>query len=177
MQWLDRARAAAPGGGVEARRSGWRRSPPAFAAPHGTLLVFDNGNYRARPFREPLPVEDTWTRAVEYAIDEERRIVREVWQSEPFGPERVIAVAMGDVDWLPATGNVLVAYGALLDPDAIGEAEWPSSSRLRFNQWTRVREYRRTDPPEVVYEVVLETGEPDLGWTLFGAERIDRVGR
>ena len=145
--------------------------------PHGTLLVFDNGNYRARPFREPLPVEDTWTRAVEYAIDEERRTVREVWQSEAFGPERVIAVAMGDVDWLPETGNVLVAYGALLDPGAIGEVEWPSSSRLRFNQWTRLREYRRTEPPEVVYEVVLETGEPDLGWTLFGAERIDRVGR
>ena len=44
-------------------------------------------------------------------------------------------------------------------------------------QWTRLREYRRTDPPEVVYEVVLETGEMDLWWTLFGAERIDRVGR
>ena len=99
-----------------------------------------------------------------------------MWQSEAFGPDRVIAVAMGDVDWLPETGNVLVAYGALLDPEAIGEVEWPSGSRLRFNQWTRLREYRRTDPPEVVYEVVLETGEPDLGWTLFGAERIGRVG-
>ena len=145
--------------------------------PQGTLLLFDNGNYQARPFDPPLPVEETWSRAVEYAIDEERRTVREVWQSEAFGPDRVIAVAMGDADWLPETGNVLVAYGALVDPDSLGKIDWPPSSRLQFNQWTRLREYRRTDPPEVVYEVVLETGRPDLGWTLFGAERIDRVGR
>lgn len=143
----------------------------------GTLLLFDNGNYQARPFDPPLPIEEIWSRAVEYAIDEERRTVREVWQSEAFGPDRVIAVAMGDADRLPETGNVLVAYGALVDPGSLGQIDWPPSSRLQFNQWTRLREYRRTDPPEVVYEVVLETGRTDLGWTLFGAERIDRLGR
>ena len=37
-----------------------------------------------------------------------------------MGLERVISIAMGDVDWLPATENVLVAYGALLHPDSLG---------------------------------------------------------
>ena len=46
---------------------------------------------------------------------------------------------MGDADWLPETGNVLVAYGALVDPDSLGQIDWPPSSRLQFNQWTRLR--------------------------------------
>ncbi len=144
--------------------------------PNGTLMIFDNGNYQSRPFTPPAAVADTYTRAVEYDIDEEAMTVRELWQSESMGSDRVISIAMGDVDWLPRTQNVLVAYGALLSPDSIGKVGWQSSSRQGFSQWTRMREYKRTDPPEVVYEVVLESDRSDLGWTLFGAERIDRVG-
>ncbi|MEZ5394411.1 MAG: aryl-sulfate sulfotransferase [Bryobacterales bacterium] len=69
--------------------------------PNGTLLIFDNGNYQARPFRKPAPVPSTYSRAVEYAIDERNRTVRELWQSEPNDENRVISIAMGDVDWLP----------------------------------------------------------------------------
>lgn len=144
--------------------------------PNGTLMIFDNGNYQARPFRKPVAVEDTFSRAVEYEIDEDNMTARQLWQSESMGPDRVIAIAMGDVDWLPRTENVLVAYGALLDPASLGKVDWMSSSRQQFSQWTRMREYKRTDPPEVVFEVALESDRPGLGWTLFGAERIDRVG-
>ena len=119
---------------------------------------------------------ETYSRAVEYEIDEENMRVRQLWQSEQEGPDSVVSIAMGDVDWLPETENILVAYGAILDPDTIDQVDWPSDSRLQFNQWTRLREYVRSDPPEVVYEVVLDTGTDDMGWTLFGAERIDRVG-
>jgi hypothetical protein len=35
----------------------------------------------------------------------------------------------------------------------------------------------RSDPPEVVFEVVLKTGEPDFGWALFGVEGLNRIGR
>ncbi|MCP5117453.1 MAG: aryl-sulfate sulfotransferase [bacterium] len=143
--------------------------------PKGTLLIYDNGNYQARPFTPAKPVAETYSRAVEYAIDEAAGTVREVWQSEQMGPERVISVAMGDVDWLPETENVLVAYGALLDPESIGTVSWEPRSRLQYSQWTRVREYKRTDPPEVVYEVIIRD-EPPMGWTLFGAERLPRVG-
>jgi len=144
--------------------------------PAGTLLLYNNGNYQARPFRKPTPVVDTYSRAVEYAIDEEKKTVRQVWQSEEMGPDRVISIAMGDADWLPETENVLVAYGALLTPESLGQVGWESSSRQQFSQWTRLREYRRTSPPEVVFEVILKSDDPKMGWTLFGAERIDRVG-
>ena len=144
--------------------------------PHGTILLFDNGNYQARPFRPRARVEDTYSRAAEFRIDEESMTVTQVWKSEEMSDDRVIAVAMGDADWLPSTENVLVAYGALLHPDSIGKVTWEPASRLAFSQWTRLREYVRSDPPELVYEVVLKADEPDMGWTLFGAERIDRVG-
>lgn len=144
--------------------------------PNGTLLIYNNGNYEARPFNPPSPITETYSRAVEYEIDEENMRVRQLWQSEQEGPDSVVSIAMGDVDWLPVTENILVAYGAILDPDTIDQVDWPSDSRLQFNQWTRLREYVRSDPPEVVYEVVLDTGTDDMGWTLFGAERIDRVG-
>jgi len=144
--------------------------------PNGTLLIFDNGNYQARPFRKPVPVPETYSRAVEYAIDEENRTVRELWQSEQNDEDRVISIAMGDVDWLPETENILVAYGALLTPESIDKTTWEARSRQGFSQWTRLREYVRSDPPEVVYEIEIKSDDPDLGWTLFGAERIDRVG-
>ena len=144
--------------------------------PNGTLLVYDNGNYQARPFQKPAAPKDTYSRAVEYKIDEENMTVSELWQSEEMGPDRVVAMAMGDVEWLPRTQNILVGYGALVDPESVDEVTWDASSRLLVNQWTRIREFVRSDPPEVVYEIVLESGEPDFGWTLFGVERLDRVG-
>ena len=85
------------------------------------------------------PVE-TYIWAVEYEIDETAMTARQLWQSETMGPQRAISIAMGDVDWLPETENVLVAYGALLDPDSLGNVGWPSSSRQQFSQWTRLRE-------------------------------------
>ena len=144
--------------------------------PNGTLLIYNNGNYEARPFNPPSPVTETYSRAVEYEIDEENMRVRQLWQSEQAGPDSVISIAMGDVDWLAETENILVAYGAILDRETLDQVDWRADSRLLFNQWTRLREYVRSDPPEVVYEVVLDTGTEDMGWTLFGAERIDRVG-
>ena len=83
---------------------------------------------------------------------------------------------MGDVDWLPETQNILVAYGAILDRESLGQVSWRPETRLQFNQWTRLREYVRSNPPEIVHEVVLDSGRDDIGWTLFGTERIDRVG-
>jgi len=143
--------------------------------PQGTLLVFDNGNYQARPFTPPKPVSATYSRAVEYQLDEQQMTAREIWASEEMGPDRVVAIAMGDVDWLPRTGNVLVAYGALLDQDSLDKVTWDVRSRSKYKQWTRLREYKHTTPPEIVFEVILRDKYP-MGWTLFGAERLPRIG-
>ena len=92
------------------------------------------------------------------------------------GLQRAISIARGDDDWLPATGNALVACGALLNPDSVGKIGWPSSSRQQFSQWSRLRECKRTDPPETVFEVVLQGEDSEICWTLFDPERIANVG-
>jgi hypothetical protein len=48
-------------------------------------------------------------------------------------------------------------------------------NRIKFPQWTMVREYSKTELPKVVWEMRLLplTTNSKIGWTLFGAERIE----
>jgi arylsulfate sulfotransferase len=142
--------------------------------PNGTLLVFDNGNFQRRPFDKPLPPNETYTRAVEYSLDEENMVVRELWNSEKPGPDSVVSYAMGDIEWLPQTENVLVAYGLVLDREAIRNGSFQWKGAINVHAWTRLRQFTRSDPPEVVWEIVLDDreGEAPVNWVLFGAEHI-----
>lgn len=99
--------------------------------------------------------------------------VREVWFSEKQGDDNAaVSFAMGDVDWLPKTGNILVAYGFLLPRDEIDKITWKNI--LDFRAWTRVREYTHTNPPEIVWEIIMkdDSKKESVGWIIFGAERI-----
>ena len=46
-----------------------------------------------------------------------------------MGSDRVIAIAKGDLDWLPKTGNLPTAHGALLEADSLGFVGRMSISR------------------------------------------------
>ena len=144
--------------------------------PRGTLLLFDNGNYQARPFDKPKSPAATHTRIVEYAVDEEQRAVRQLWQSEEPENDRVVSLAMGDVDWLPQTENLLVSYGRLLPRPVDRRKSW--GDLADSPSWTRIREYHRGDPSEIVWEISLgdESGQVPVGWSLFGGERLPNLG-
>ena len=47
--------------------------------PQGTLILFDNGNYRASPFDPTVPDSNNYSRAVEYSINEQTMEVSQVW--------------------------------------------------------------------------------------------------
>ena len=133
--------------------------------PHGTILVYDNGNHGARPFDPPKTNDEVFSRAVEYAIDLEKGTAKEVWVSEQESDESVLSVAMGDIDWLPEKGNVLISYGMLAPREG------------STVNWTRVREYSHTRPAEVLAEVVIQdTASVDpVGWTVFGVEHLPYI--
>ncbi len=64
---------------------------------------------------------------------------------------------MGSATALPRTGNVLVGYVFMFLSEDVGEATW--ATRLSFKGWSRIREFTRTTPPKVVWEVPLHARE------------------
>jgi hypothetical protein len=66
--------------------------------PTGTLMLFDNGNYRT----------DMGSRAVEYSVDERLKTATLVWEFR-HSPD-VKSIAMGSVQRLP-NGNTLIGWG------------------------------------------------------------------
>ncbi len=136
--------------------------------PHGTILLFDNGTYRASPFtdQKPLPPEECYSRAVEYEIDEESMEARQVWSYGGKGDELFYSQYISDTDWLPRTGNILVTDGGKYT-DANGHPV-ASPGTLR---WARVVEVTHTTPAEKVFELHI-TGEPPMGFHVYRADRI-----
>jgi hypothetical protein len=133
-------------------------------AGRASVLVYDNGNYGARPFTAPVAPAKTNSRAVEYKVDEKKMTVQQVWESDGAGGDSVVSTAMGNPEWQPKTGNVLVVYGGLLPMTQLAQAD-PT--------WTRVREWTHTKPARVVWELVIEDSskEKPVGWQLFCGSR------
>ena len=149
----------------------WHQHGPTIT-PGGKLLLFDNGNFQARPFDEPVPPAETRSRVVAYELDEDAQTLRKSWSSIIPGDPSVVSFAMGSTQYLPRTGNVLAGYGFLLSQEDIRDRTWHTLANSRV--WTRVREYTPESPPRVVWELTLKAGknERGLGWNLFGARRV-----
>ncbi|HVY72006.1 MAG TPA: aryl-sulfate sulfotransferase [Verrucomicrobiae bacterium] len=119
--------------------------------PQGTLLVYDDGNFRADPFFVSVANKDNYSRPVEYSINQQTMEVSQVWDySGTNGPsaDRLFTALMGNADWLPQTGNVLVNYswvsyenGAPPNPSAPGAA------------MLRIKEVTHDQPAEVVFDL------------------------
>lgn len=132
----------------------------------GNVMVFNNDVNQARPFTPVAPESKAFTRAMEYQIDGRRGTAKRVWESESPGADNVYTFAMGDVDFLPKTGNILIHYGNAVRAVDVSKGANPPLP------WARVREVTHTDPPRIVYEVVLAAAEVrPTTWVVFGGER------
>ena len=144
--------------------------------PQGTLLLFDNGNYGSRPYNKTIAPGAAYSRAVEYKLDEKTRTMREVWSSETGGEGAVVSTAMGDVQFLTKTGNVLAHYGSLWPPgERESRKDWVG---IHGNvNWSRIREYTHTKPAKLVWEAVI--GDPKVTepvtWVVYGGDRIGEL--
>ncbi|MCV6637398.1 aryl-sulfate sulfotransferase [Candidatus Albibeggiatoa sp. nov. NOAA] len=142
--------------------------------PQGTLLLFDNQNYMARPFNEPLPPKATHSHAVEYQLNIEQKTLKPIWHSRIPDDKSVSSFAMGSVQHLENTGNIFVGYGTLLSENDKQNRTWHNA--VGNDSWTLAREYTHEVPAQIVWELQLKPRENDigLGWTLFGARRISQ---
>jgi len=139
----------------------------------GTLLLYDNGNYKSIPPRERLDPLQNYSRVVEYEIDEEAMTIRQVWAYGEAEDERFYTTFLGDADPLPLTGNILVAAGGFVSDEKGLPIDFPSAG------WHRaiIREVTRTSPPETVFEIVLDEGMgvETRGWSVYRAARWGRL--
>jgi hypothetical protein len=117
----------------------------------GTVVLFDNGNYRAEPVAEPLPDQQNYSRALEISVDPASGTWHPVWSwGQTLDPSH-FSGSLGDVDVLPATDHLLVTFGNLANPYLGG---------VEVDEVTR--------DGEVVWQLVID--DPD--GTTFRAERL-----
>lgn len=140
--------------------------------PHGTLMVYDNGNYRARPFDEPTSAANNYSRVVEYEIDEDAMTVEQVWEYRGSPRERFYSPFYCEADWLPKTGNILVTDGGHIETkEGVPHDDVPAE-----RQWARIFEITRAQPPEKIFEVTCDSGlGSPYGWSIYRANRIPNL--
>lgn len=136
----------------------------------GTIMIYDNGNFKASPFAPKLPATENFTRAVEFSIDEDTKEVTQVWEFGEFDDPVRYAPFIGDADTQPLTGNVLITHGGVTtDAEGIPSDSIPTSKTSIY-----IIEVTHTTPGEKVFElsIVDPTPETANGWTTYRSERL-----
>jgi len=135
----------------------------------GTIVLFDNGNYRASPFdgNTPLTADQSYSRAVEYDVDEDTMEVTQAWEWGGSVPDPLYSFYISDADWLPQTGNVLVHFGGhtYYDNQLLSTYGWGERA-------VRVVEVTRTTPAVKVFDMILYNPDPAGRITAYRGERI-----
>ena len=131
--------------------------------PQGTLLVYDDGNYRASPFDSSVPDAQNYSRAVEYEINEDTMEVRQVWEYGKDKADVFFTSFAGDVEWLPMTGHVLVNFSAV----SYVNGEHPSPGSPKATE-TRIQEVTHEANPEVVWDIsIFDSTNTSTNYTGF----------
>lgn len=168
----------------------WHAHNPRLT-PDGTIVIYDNSMFHARPFSPPRSPYECFSRGVEFAVDETKMEVREVWSSDnPNGADRLLSWAMGDAHRLEETDNMLVIDSFCFpqsDPiDKLGhirraDLQWDEWDRSKwhpsdFAYWARIREYQRSADKKIVFEAIFEDPHDIMGWEVFGGFKTRAFG-
>jgi arylsulfate sulfotransferase len=116
--------------------------------PRGTLLIYDNGNDRAIPFAPRVQDTNNYSRAVEYAIDEEKMEVSQVWEYGRDVGERLYTDRVGNADWLPKRGNVLINFGYVNYTNGFRPSPYSPAAVM-----VRIKEVTYETVPEIVFDL------------------------
>ena len=148
---------------------GYQHNPRVTHA--GTVILFDNrAHSAAMPPQEPLPLEQNFSRAVEYQVDEENMTVRQVWTSgDEQGDDPCFTNAMSDAWRLPITDNRLVIH-AFCTPLLEGLSHDSMDPTRRYTSdlpsGPRILEY--TENNEVVFRADIHDKDDLMQWETYG---------
>ena len=133
--------------------------------PNGHLLLFDNGNNRSSPFdpTPPMPAADSFSRAVEFAVDEENMEVSQVWEWSEDDADRIFSRFLSDADALPLTGNVLIDFGGVTYMGGVATTALGYGANV-----VRLIEVTHETPGQVVLDILVS--HPTDAVTAYRAE-------
>jgi hypothetical protein len=137
--------------------------------PSGTIVFFDNGNFRASPFdgNAKVPNNQNYSRAVEYAIDENKMEVQQIWEYGGNIDSPLYDGWISDANWMNATGNVLITFGA---NSFIGGV--PNRDLGLGEISTSIIEVSHDTPATKVFELSLFDPTPNGRIQVYRSERI-----
>jgi arylsulfate sulfotransferase len=137
--------------------------------PSGTILVFDNGNFRASPFdgHAKIPIRKNYSRAVEYAVDEQNMEIRQVWEYGRNIAKPLYAGHIGDANWMRKTGNVLITLGGTSITGGV-----PNSELGLGEVSTRIVEVTHDTPAVKVFDMLVYDPARRARAQVYRSERI-----
>ncbi len=139
--------------------------------PEGTLMMYDDGNYRASPFDPPVADSNNWSRAVEYKINELTMQVSQVWEYGRTNGDRLYTGYEGSAYPEPKTGNVLIGF-----PSVSYENGVPPSPDGPRAVSARIKEVTHDSAPQVLFDLAItmydKTNSPYNNCTIYRARRI-----
>ena len=119
--------------------------------PQGTLILFDNGNYRASPFAPILSVTNYYSRAVEYSINEKTMQVSQVWDyGTTNAAQRLYVDHEGNAEPEPLTGNVLTDFAAVSYVNGVAPSSFGPTATM-----TRITEVTHDALPQIVFDLAI----------------------
>src|SRR5690606_11501216 len=139
--------------------------------PHGTLLMFDNGNLQAIPPARPMPPTEAYSRAVENQFDEDALSDTEVVSyGGPEDDEGYYSPVLCAAVWLLRNRNNHVTAGAHVN-DENGQ---PVNNPPGTQQWARLVEVTHEDDSRIVWELLIDDRQtrPQVGWSVYRSERL-----
>ena len=138
--------------------------------PGGTVLCFDNGNFRAVPFHTKKPAEENYSRAVEFEVDDVNMTVSQIWAHDGLSQnQQTYACYQGGAYRLPKTGNTFITYGGVCTIDGA-----PANSSLGGDVFVRARLIEVTPENEIVFDLWI-TAEDEPDRSLLSSFRAEHV--
>jgi hypothetical protein len=137
----------------------------------GTLLMYDDGNYRTNPYGVTVADSNNYSRSVEFSLNETNMQVSQVWDSSNADEDRLYTPNVGKAQWLPQKRNILTTYGNVTYINGVHPSSHSAAASM-----SRIIEYTHDPIPQVVFDLSFfdytNTSPSYQGYFMYRATRV-----
>ena len=157
----------------------WHMHNPRLTS-EGTIVLFDNGIYGARPGQARVPFNRSFSRGVEYRVDQRRMTVEQIWSSALTDDDvKERTWAMGDAHRFEQTDTAMVIHSICMphNCDEIGMDEDDRTRRYvsELPSFARILEYDRSDLSKILFDMTVRDPNELIQWEVFSGVRVENL--